>query len=275
MQIFLAITAAVLAVLILYILSLKPNRPRLEGFAPFEKVMIAHRGFYDNNSDAPENSLPAFRKAVEAGFGIEMDVQLTKDGKLVVFHDETLKRMCGADRVLTDLTYEELMEYRLAHSDERVPLFRDVFEIFRNKIPAVIEIKPHGDYIRTIEELMKYLDGYDGAYCVESFHPAAVHWFRRHRPDILRGQISTVYSKATKQPWIVKFVATNLMCNFYARPDFISYNFKYKDQFSYRLLRKLYRVENVAWTIQSKEDMRKAEGTFGIFIFDSFDPRKL
>jgi hypothetical protein len=122
---------------------------------------------------------------------------------------------------------------------------------------------------------MEYMDGYGGIYCVESFHPAVVRWFRKNRPELLRGQISTVYERTAKAPWIAKFVLTNLLTNFYTRPDFISYDFRYMDQFSYRLMRRLYTFENVAWTIQSKEDMRRAEGTFKVFIFDSFDPRKL
>ena len=275
MQIILVIIILIAVIAALYPLCLMPNKPRLSGFRPFEEKMIAHRGFYDNSSDAPENSLPAFRKAVEAGFGIELDVQLTRDGKLVVFHDETLERMCGSDRVLTDLTYDELMEYTLADSDEHIPLFEDVFEIFRGRVPVVLEIKRHGDYIGTAKKLMEYMDGYDGIYCVESFHPAVVHWFRKNRPELLRGQISTVYERTAKAPWIAKFVLTNLLTNFYTRPDFISYDFRYMDQFSYRFMRRLYTFENVAWTIQSKEDMRRAEGTFNIFIFDSFDPRKL
>lgn len=259
----------------LYILSLMPGKPRRALFRPFEEKMIAHRGFYDNEGDAPENSLPAFKKAVDAGFGVELDVQLTKDGKLVVFHDEKLKRMCGANVVLTELTFDELETYKLADSEERIPLFRDVFDVFKGKVPAIIELKAHGDYIKTAEKLMTYLDGYDGEYCIQSFHPKLVHWFRKNRPGILRGQLSTVYGKSTKVPWIARFVATNLMTNFYARPDFISYNFKHVNQFSYRVLRKFFNVENAAWTIRSKEELREAKKNFQIYIFDSFDPRKL
>ena len=267
------LTTSVVGIAGLYILSLMPGKLRKNGFAPFENTYIAHRGLYDNSGDAPENSLKAFRKAVDAGFGIEMDVQITRDGKLVVFHDETLKRMCGADARLTDLTFEELQQYTLADSEERIPLFEDVFEVFRDKAPAVIEIKAHGNYIGTAKLLMHYLDGYNGDFLVQSFHPRLVHWLRKNRPDVLRGQLSTVFDKSSKVPWVAKFVATNLMTNFYTRPDFISYDVRHLDQFSYRLLRMLYKVEKAAWTIKSRDQLEKAEKSSNIFIFDNFDPR--
>lgn len=275
MQLFVFVIIVIAVLVCLYLLSLMPGRPRPDKFAPFESTMIAHRGLYDNSGDAPENSLLAFRRAVDAGFGIEMDVQITRDGKLVIFHDESLRRVCGANVKLTDLSFDELEEYTLMQSEERIPLFSDVFDVFKGKVPAVIEIKAHGDYIGTAKHLMRYLDGYDGDYCIESFHPRLVHWFRKNRPDVLRGQLSTVFDRSSKAPWIAKVVATNLMTNFYARPDFISYDWRYRNQFSYRLMRRLYRVENACWTIQSKEDLRAARKVFSIFIFDSFDPRKL
>lgn len=260
------------ALICLYVLLIRPGTVDREKFRPFESVMIAHRGLYDNDTDAPENSLPAFRKAVDAGFGIELDVQLTTDGKLVVFHDETLRRMCGADKVLTELSYDELMNYTLLDSGEHVPLFEDVFDIFRGRVPAMIEIKPHGNYRMTCEKLMGYLDGYDGAYLVQSFHPNVVAWFRKNRPDVVRGQLSTVFAPNGKAPWIARFAVTNLLTDIYARPQFISYDIRHMNQFSFRMARRLYGPENAVWTVQSREDLDKAKGTFSIFIFDSFDP---
>ena len=263
-----------LAASLLYLLSIKPAKLRKKRFEPFEKVMIAHRGLYDNSGDAPENSLTAFKKAVDSGYGIELDVQLTKDGKLVVFHDETLKRMCGADVKLTDLDFDELKQYKLADSEEHIPLFEDVFSVFRDKAPVLIELKPHGKYIRAAVKLMEYLDGYEGDYCIQSFHPSIVRWFKVHRPDVLRGQLSTVFAKPCKAPWPARFVTTNLMTDFYAKPDFISYDYRYMNQFSYSLIRRLYTVENAVWVIQSQEDLEKAREVFDIIIFDSFIPEE-
>ena len=258
----------------LYVCSLSPGKPRFDKLIPFERVMIAHRGFFDDALGIPENSLPAYSRAVERGFGIELDVQITTDGKLVCFHDETLKRMCGEKVVLTSLSYDELMRYRLKDTDEKIPLFEDALEIFRGRVPVIIEIKAHGDYIKTAEKLMTYMDGYEGDFCVESFHPSLVRWLRKHRPGIIRGQLSTRFKPKKGVPWIARFIGTNLLTNFLARPDFIAYDFHYAKQFSYSLMRRLYRTCNAAWTIKSREDKEQALKTapFSIFIFDGYDP---
>ena len=134
--------------------------------------MIAHRGLFNNNSDAPENSLAAFRNALEHGFGMELDVQLTKDGKLVVFHDFDLKRMCGVHKKLTELTYAELEQYSLKNSTEKIPLFSDVLELVNGKVPLVVEIKVDFDYKATTEAAAAMLSEYKGVYCMECF----IHW---------------------------------------------------------------------------------------------------
>lgn len=115
--------AIIVGLLGLSVCMLRPETEKTRSFAAFDHTMIAHRGLFDNDSEAPENSLAAFRKAVDQGFGMELDVQLTKDGKLVVFHDFDLKRMCGVHKKLTELTYAELEQYSLKNSTEKIPLF--------------------------------------------------------------------------------------------------------------------------------------------------------
>ena len=144
--------------------------------------------------------------------------------------------------------------------------------MIKGRVPVIIEIKAHGDYIKTAKLLMTYLDGYDGPYLVESFHPRLVMWLKKNRPEVLRGQLSTVFAKKKGVPYIARFIATNLMTNIFSRPDFIAYDFHHAGQFSYRVMRAVYSVENVAWTIRSKDDLAKAKEVFSVFIFDSFDP---
>ena len=103
------IVLIVLAVLVLlYLFLIAPRLWKKPDRTPYMGIHYAHRGLFDNKSEAPENSLAAFRKAVEAGYGIELDVQLSKDKKLVVFHDATLKRMCGEKGNVWDYTLDEL-----------------------------------------------------------------------------------------------------------------------------------------------------------------------
>lgn len=259
--------------LALYLLALRPNTKRRGKMHPFETVMIAHRGFFDNEKEYPENSLPAFARAVEAGYGIELDVQLTTDEKLVVFHDTSLKRMCGIDRKLTDCSYEELQQYTLARSTQRIPLFDEVLSVIDGKVPMIIEIKPDGNCFQAAQLLAKRMTDYDGIYCIESFHPLIVFWYRKHAPQVLRGQLSSDFIKENEGlVWPVRFLMSNLLLNFLAKPDFIAYNHKYADQHSYRLCRKLYPVENAAWTVKSQEELEQARKYFQVYIFDSFTP---
>ena len=264
-----------LLLIVLYLLALAPNTKRARNFRPFERQYIAHRGFFDNDSDCPENSLSAFALAVERGYGIELDIHITADNQLVVFHDDGLSRMCGVDRALEDCTYEELQQYRLAKSRERIPLFTDVLAIVAGKVPMVVEIKNSARWREVTERTAKILDEYEGRYCIESFNPLIVEWYKKNRPEIVRGQLSTDYFKDEPQMgFFQKLILTNLLFNFIAKPDFIAYNHKHKDQFSYKLLRKLYRVKNVAWTIRSQQELKNAKSVFTCMIFDSFVPNK-
>lgn len=263
----------VLCTLCLFLIA--PNRKnRTEELNPFREKYVAHRGLFNNASDAPENSAQAFRKAVAAGYGIELDVQMTTDGKLVVFHDESLKRMCGADKKLTECTYDELMQYRLADSEEKIPLFDDVLEIIDGKVPLVVEIKPEGDWRKTTRLTAERLDRYPGIYCVESFHPFVLCWLKKNRPAVLRGQLSTDFFRdGTGRKWYECILLGNLLVNCVSRPDFISYNHRFKNNLFYRICRTVFTVENAAWTIRSQEELEQAKDTFRIFIFDSFIPK--
>lgn len=259
---------------LVFLWMLGPNKPRRKVMRPFEKVYIAHRGLHDASSGIPENSLKAFRLAVEAGYGMEMDLQLTKDGKLVIFHDKSLERICGVKKNLTDLTYEELQAYRLQGTDERIPLFEELLQIVDGKVPLIIEMKSEGHCIRATRMACKRLESYRGIYCIESFHPACVWWVRRHYPKIPRGQLSMNYFIQEKdKPFYQKLVMTSMLFNVFSRPDFIAYEHSQKEQFSYRLLRKVFRVENVAWTIKSQEELEAARDTFQVMIFEGFIPR--
>lgn len=267
------IIAALAAAFGVWLFMVKPNCGRRERMKPFEERYIAHRGLFDNGGPAPENSLPAFRRAVEAGYGIELDVQRTSDGKLVVFHDSTLERICGDKRRLYDCTFEELQKLRLLDSEERIPLFSDVLAVIGGKVPLVVEIKSDGNWRACTEETAEMLDGYEGIYCLESFRAGVLKWFRKNRPDVIRGQLSLDYFKwHSEQPFIAKLALSDLMLNFLSRPDFISYDHSQANRLSYRLIRRLFPVENVCWTVKSQAELEEARKIFKCFIFDSFIP---
>lgn len=257
--------------LILVVVYLFLIAPRISGKpdrTPFMNIHYAHRGLFDNNSEAPENSLAAFKKAVENGYGIELDVQLSKDGIPVVFHDKTLKRMCGVDGLVWDYTLRELKSLRLADSKETIPTFEEALKVIGGKTPVIVEYKLDKVQTEVCEKGNALLEKYEGAYCIECFHPLAVMWYKKNRPDVLRGQLCQEYWKTEDYKAFIYTIMAFLIPNVVTRPDFIAYKHSDASNISRRACRMLGAL-SVAWTIKSQEDYEKAKDEFDLFIFDS------
>ena len=260
--------------LLLYLFLIAPRMWKKPDRTPLLNVLYAHRGLFDNKTDAPENSLPAFQKAVEAGYGIELDVQLSKDGVPVVFHDASLKRMCGVEGNVWDYPLSELKQLKLADSNAEVPTLAEVLDVVDGKVPLIIEYKlyvPQTKVCRLVNDLLR---SYTGAYCIESFHPLALLWYRRHRPDVVRGQLCMEFWNEDKyrgNPFF--FVLSYLVTNVAARPDFIAYKHSDASNLSFRLTKRMGAL-SVAWTIKSQTQLEEAKKHFDLFIFDSFIPKK-
>lgn len=273
---FFAAALAALGCGALYTMAPNSDRSRRIRLRPFEETFIAHRGLHDNFSAAPENSLPAFQRAVTAGYGIELDVRLTRDGIPVVFHDEDLLRVCGTAVAVSDLTYEELQKYHLFSSRETIPLFEDVLKLIDGKVPLIVEIKAEYDVIEICNKVMRKLYCYPGIYCIESFSPFVLKWFKEHEPNVLRGQLSLDFFDPQWQqqkPGLVKFTAKNLMGNVFSRPDFISYDFHCAQNLPLTVSRKAFEAKTAAWTVASEEDLAYAQQYFDMIIFEGFEPK--
>jgi glycerophosphoryl diester phosphodiesterase len=149
---------------------------------------LAHRGYHDRAKHRQENSLSAFQAAIEAGYGIELDVQLTADGQAVVFHDETLDRMVGRKGAVVGHTAAELGAMRLVDSDDLIPTLRQVLDLVAGKVPLLIEIKDQFDTVGKLEDATaKALVGYDGPVAVMSFNPQCMAEMAKLAPNIARG----------------------------------------------------------------------------------------
>jgi len=259
-------------VLVLYLEAIRPRIWKRPEVNPLMKRYYAHRGFHDNESEAPENSMAAFQRAIAAGYGMEMDVQLSKDRVPVVFHDETLNRVCGAEGKIRDYTYEELQQFTLCKSQERIPKFEEFLKLVDGQVPLIIEIKIYEEIQTVCYAVDEILSKYKGTYCVESFHPNAVKWYKEHRPEVIRGQLSSNFDKpGRKTPLeerLVQYLITNVLC----RPDFIAYNHRFKKNISRNICKCLYAPLNVAWTIKSQEELDACRKDFDLFIFEGFTP---
>ena len=164
--------------------------PAMDGSAkkvPFLGRNMAHRGLY--SKDAPENSLKAFAHAVDAGYGIELDVRMTRDGHVVVFHDRDLKRMTGVNGRIEDKTLRDVRRLHLNNTNERIPLLSQVLRLVDGKVPIILELKRGKGYKRLCIQTLRQIQGYKGELCVESFDPFIVRWFKKNAPQIFRGQL--------------------------------------------------------------------------------------
>lgn len=257
----------------LSVFAMKPAKKGRVSFEKFQNYDFAHRGLHNREEGIVENTLPAFSRAVEKGFGIELDVHLTRDGELVVFHDDNLRRACDSSLRVSDSTVRELLSFGLFGTEERMPLFHQVLALVDGRVPLLIELKSVNNpmdrqYIRLCQRVMEALEGYDGPYCLESFDPRVLWWFRRKRPEVIRGQLMEHFRRhGTKVMTAYDFLAHNLLFNFLTKPDFISYQYMDRDRLAFRLIKKLYGTQEFSWTVRDPELARflKREGSLVIF----------
>lgn len=269
MKIFLVLLVIVISYFILII----PNKDGRKRMKPFTSWDYAHRGFHDNDSEAVENSLLAIKNAVDNNYGIEFDVQVTKDGIPVVFHDDNMKRMTGIDGAIKDFSYQELTQFKLLKSQATIPKLEELLDLVDGKVPLIIEYKLSSGTDTTIcDQVDPYLRAYKGLYCIESFNPMVVKWYRKNRPEVARGQLSLNYRKNGFES-IKYFPLTALLFNFRTRPDFIAFNYKDKDNLSLKILKSIYNLPLVAYTIKSQKDYDNNDDFFDLLIFEGFHPK--
>ncbi len=271
-MVFFIIGIAIIALLVLYAFVLAPGRLPKGSPAVLWQARYAHRGLHDKQGIAPENSLAAFAAAADAGYGIELDLNLTTDDQVVVFHDDSLKRMCGIDKRVADCSLAELTEYRLSGTDERIPLFTEVLKLVAGRVPIVVELKATKRNCALCEKAAALLDAYSGPYCIESFHPGIVTWFKKHRPGVVRGQLASGFSQYNALPWWQALLLSSLLTNIVARPHFAA--FRHQDAHG-RFKLWLYRLLGgrlVAWTVRDTDDIAWCERTFDVIIFEYFRP---
>ena len=266
------ILIAVIVLIVLYLFALRgrTNHPLLRRLRRWK---YAHRGLHGNG--VPENSLLAFRKALEHGYGSELDIHLLADGNLAVIHDASLKRTAGVDVKIELLTTEDLPNYHLEGTEETIPTFKQVLDLYAGKAPLIVELKSErGNYAELTEAACKILDGYEGLFCLESFDPRCIRWLKKNRPDNVRGQLAynSLPDKTGKVPWILRFCMTNLLSNFWNSPDFISYQFCDRNRLSVRIARKFWKIQGVSWTLQTREEHDIAVKEKWIPIFEGFEP---
>ena len=234
-------------------------------------VFVAHRGLFDNEKGIPENSLPAFELAVKNGFGIEMDVQASKDGVLVVFHDDTLKRMTGAEGKLCDYTFEELRALRLLNTDCQIPTFEEFLKT-ADGVNLVVEIKTHANIGEVEQKVYDALKNYNGNYCIESFNPFIVRWFKVHAPEVIRGQLSCSFEGSGFSAFKRWLLSKLKLCKWNGS-QFIAYDATTLKG-NKAVVRFGRKIPVICWTVKSQKQYDELCGYFDNMIFDSFYPER-
>lgn len=235
---------------------------------------IAHRGFF-NNEDIPENSLPAFEKAIEKGYAIELDVHVISDGTVVVFHDSKLGRMTGQDGYLKNLKADDLKNYKLAGTEYTIPTFQEVLDFVNGRTPILVEIKSENVKVGADEaKIYEVLKNYSDEYAVQSFNPFSIEWFKNNAPEVIRGLLSAKFAKnMTDRPksWIKRLALRKMWFNKRAQPQFIAYNVL---DLPSRFVKahKCKGLPILGWTVKSQTQYLEIVKYVDNIIFQDFEP---
>ena len=260
----------VLIIVFLFMLRCRSGHPGMEKLKGWS---YAHRGLHGDG--LPENSMAAFRAALEAGYGIELDIHLLADGNLAVIHDSLLNRTTGQAGRIEDLTTEQLKDYRLEGTEETIPEFKDLLALYAGKAPLIVELKPvDGNHALLTQTACDMLESYPGPYCLESFDTRCIMWLKKHRPDLIRGQLAYRYvGTQADMPGYLKFLLTHNLLNFTCVPDFVAY--RYCDRLktpTNDLCRRLWKAQGVTWTLKTQEEYDTAVAEGWVPIFEGFRP---
>lgn len=222
-------------------------------------ISFAHRGLHDNKK-VVENTILSFQKAKEKGYAIELDIQLTKDNKIVVFHDKNVKRLTGVSLLVEDSTFSDLSQLSLLGTSSKIPTFSDVLKTVNGKVPLNIEIKKTKRYQELLELLFPLLDSYQGKFLIQSFDFRVIRFIKQKRPEYIRGLLVKEEDNSFKN-----WAQTLLMKSHYLSLDFISHS--QKDLTKKGLQKERKQKLLFVWTIPEK-DISKYQNWADGFIFE-------
>lgn len=235
----------------------------------FKDYFIAHRGLHSD--DAPENTILAFKNAVNCGYAIELDVQQISDGNIIVFHDSKLERLTGKDGYTKNLKLEDLKNCHILGSEQTIPLLSEVLEIVDGKVPLLIEIKNEFKVGAQEKAVLELLKGYSGKVAIQSFNPYVVQYVKQKAPNLAVGQLSS-YFKNSKMSWIRKYVLKRLKFIKSFKADFISYD---AQNLPNKYVNKHKNLPLLAFTVKTQEEYERLYSIVDSIIFEDFTPVKI
>lgn len=240
-------------------------------FTNFATIPLAHRGLHDEKYD--ENSLSAFKAAVDHGYGIELDVHLLKDGTIAVVHDNDLSRVTGVKTNVSEMNAEQLAKTSLLVSKEPIPTLNDVLKVVNGKVPLLIEMKVDGKFdSRLPKTIINLLKDYPKTnnIAIESFNPYAIRWLSVNHPNKYSyGQLVSHHLENISS--FANWMFSSLFIRFISKPSFLAFDVNYLPN---RALARLRRkgVHVISWTIDSETKRQLAKKETENYIFESIRP---
>lgn len=232
------------------------------------KQPIAHRGLH--NEEFPELSLGSFKNAIDNGYAIEIDVRPLADGTIVVFHDDKLGRMTGADGYISQMKYEDIKDLHLAKTNERIPTLEETLKYVDGRTPLLIEIK-NMNKVGFEKNVWKLLSRYKGEYAVQSFNPYSLEWFKLNAPFVKRGQLASFFKNEDLNP-IKKYALKRMLLNKkISEPHFIGYK---TEDMPNRFVKKFSDLPILAWVVRDDEEYDRIKNHVDNIIFENITPNK-
>lgn len=225
--------------------------------------LIAHRGLHDK--DTPENSMGALKKALEKDIAVEFDVHLLKDNKIVVFHDNNLKRMTGIDKKINELSYDEIKDIKLANSDEKIPLLEDVLKLVNGKVLLDIELKCDHEKYKLEDALIDVLKDYTGKIVLKSFDYKTVKYLKKKTSYKVGLLIKNLEGKNINK--VDRYLLKSNLFLKYIKPDFIACDYRILD---YKNIKR-FRTKNpiFTWTIKDKNILEQVKDKADYYLVEN------
>jgi len=231
------------------------------------KTPIAYRGLH--NAEYPELSLGAFKNAIDNGFAIAIEVRALSDGTIIVFHDEKLGRMTGANGYVSQVSYEDIKDLKLGKSNEHIPTLEETLKLVDGRTPLLIEIK-NMNKIGLEKNVFNILSTYKGEFAIQSFNPYSLEWFKNNAPNIKRGQLSSFF-KNEEIGFVKKYKLKRMLFNKLSEPNFIAYQ---TENIPNRFIRKYSNLPIIAWVVRDIDEYERVKPYVDNIIFENFIPEK-
>ncbi len=255
--------------------AIKPRTKGKPDMTVFSAYDYANGGLHDFCREVPDNTIKAYDKALKHGYGIIMDVRLTKDGIPVAFTDHELWRLCGIEGTVEDMTFDEIAQIKLAETEYTAPALKEALEFVDGQVPVLLNLRTYGDnYESLAEAAAAVIEQYDGIIAVESMDYRCVRWFTRNLPHIIRGQMfeKNIDFGNTVITFLRQFAKNWLLTNCLTKPDFISSHVVDSRSLSLRFCKLLYHVPVMHWNVKTMKEYEKARMNDAIVSFEDIKP---